>query len=441
MDVSVETLNGLERKITVTLSAEKIEEEVALRLRDLARKVKIDGFRPGKAPLGVIKSRYSEGAREDVARELIRSTLHEALKSKDLNPAGSPSIEPGPLEEGKDFSYSAFFEVFPEINIVELNDDKVEVVESVVNDSDIDETLEKLREQNKTWQAVDRAVVDGDKVTVDFIGYLGDEPFEGGAANGHEFIVGSGSMVPDFEKGLLGAKKDIPFEIEVLFPSDYSEKKLAGQKTKFKITVNKILAGELPALDAQFVEKFNVKEGGIDAFKKDIKENMIRELERRVETMNRETIFDHLLKANPMDLPKALIDMEIENLKHELYHNLFGHEHSEHEKIPDFPRHMFEEKARRRVQLGLLFSNYVEKHKIGADAARVDALIEKFASAYEDPEELRQWYRSKERRADMEALVLEEMVAEKISENAKLIKKQLTYAQVMYPKQNDKKGE
>lgn len=441
MDVSVETLNGLERKITVTLPTAKIEEEVAIRLRDLARKVKIDGFRPGKAPMGVIKSRYSEGAREDVARELIRSTLNDALKSKELLPAGSPYIEPGVLEAGKDFIYTASFEIFPEITIAELDGNKIEVVESVVNDSDIDETLEKLREQNKTWKSVKRAVVDGDKVNIDFIGYLGDEPFDGGTAKGHEFIVGSGSMVPDFEKGLLGAEKDKPFEIEVIFPKDYSEGKLAGQKTKFKITVNEILAGELPAIDDKFVEKFNIKKGGIDAFKNDIKENMIRELDRRVETMNREKVFDQLIVANPLDLPKALIDMEIENLKHELYHNLFGHEHAENEKIPDFPRHMFEEKASRRVHLGLLFSKYVEQHKIVADAARVDALIEKFASAYEDPEELRQWYRNKERRGDMEALVLEEMVAEKISENAKLIKKQLTYAQVMYPKQNDNKGE
>src|SRR3990167_8228464 len=413
MDVSLETLKGLERKLTVMLPAEKIEEEVSLRLRNLAPKVKIDGFRPGKAPLSIVKSRYSEGVREEVAHELVRSSLSDALKSKEIQPAGSPYIEPGSLEAGKDFTYTAFFEVFPEINIVELNGNKIEIVEAAVNDSDVDETLEKLREQNKTWQSVERAVVNGDKVNIDFTGYLDDEPFDSGAAKGHEFIVGSGSMVADFEKGLLGAKKDKPFEIEVIFPSDYSEKKLASQKKKFRITVNEILAGELPAIDDAFVAKFNIKEGGIDAFKKDIKENMIRELDRRVQTMNRETIFDQLIAANPMDLPKALIDMEIENLKHELYHNLFGHQHADDEKIPDFPRHMFEEKARRRVHLGLLFSKYVEQHQIVAETTRVDALIEKMASAYEDPDELRQWYRNKERRADVEALVLEEMVAKK----------------------------
>jgi trigger factor len=438
MDVSVETLNGLERKVTVKLAAEKIEEEVGLRLRDLARKVKVDGFRPGKAPMAFVKSRYSDGVREDVARELMRSALYDALKEKELVPAGSPYLEPGLLEAGKDFSFTAHFEVYPEVTVVELShDNKVELVDAKVTDADVEETLEKLREQNKTWRHVDRAVVDGDKVKMDFMGYLKDEPFQGGEAHGHEFVVGSGSMVPDFEKGLIGAEKGKKKDITVVFPSDYSEEKLAGQKTKFEITVHDIMEGELPALDEEFVKKFNIKEGGIDAFKKDIKENMVRELERRVESKNRETIFDQLLSVNPFDVPKALIDMEIENLKHELYHNLFGHEHSENEKIPDFPRNLFEDRAIKRVHLGLLFSKYVEKHALVADSARVDALVDKLASAYEDPEELRQWYRGKEHRADLEALVLEEMVAEKISETAKQVKKHKSYAEIMYPKQDE----
>ena len=433
MDVSVETLSGLERKLTVKLPAEKIEQEVGLRLRDLARKVKVDGFRPGKAPIAFVKSRYSAGVREDVARELVQSSLQEALKAQNLMPAGSPYIEPGELEAGKDFSYTASFEVFPEIKIVELNQDEIEIVESSVKASDIDETLEKLREQNKTWRPVKRAVASGDKVVLNFIGYLKDEPFEGGAAEGHEFIVGSGAMVPDFEKGVIGAELNQPKEIKVTFPEDYSAENLAGQKTKFTITVTQIMEGELPALDEDFAKKFNVKDGGIEAFKKDIKENMVRELERRIDAANREKIFDKLMAANPVEIPKALIDMEIENLKHELYHNLFGHEHSDNEKIPDFPRNLFEDRAHRRVHLGLLFSKYVELHKIVADVARVEALIEKLASAYEDAEELRQWYRNKEHRADLEALVTEEMVAEKISESAKLVKKKVPYAEIMYP--------
>lgn len=441
MDVSVETLNGLERKLTVMLPSEKIEEEVRLRLRDLARKVKVDGFRPGKAPVSLVNSRYSAAVREEVAREMVPSSLQDALKSKDLNPAGMPSIEPGLIEEGKDFVYTATFEVFPEITIKELSQDKIELIKSSITDADVDETLDKLREQNKDWVAVERAVIDGDKVNIDFIGYLNDEAFPGGAAQGHEFVVGAGAMIPDFEKGLLGAKKGTKFEIDVTFPADYSEAKLAGQKTKFSITLNSILAGELPALDEKFAEKFNIKEGGLDAFKKDIKENMVRELERRVESKNRELIFDKLLEVNPIDLPTALIDKEIEHLKHELYHNIFGHQHSDNEKIPDFPRNLFEDRAKKRVHLGLVFTKYVETHAIEVDAARVDALIEKLAGAYEDPEELRDWYRNKEHRGDIEALVLEEMVAEKIGEHAKLTHKKMAYADVMYPKKDEQHGD
>ena len=439
MDVSVETLAGLERKLSVTVPTNKIEEEVSLRLRDLARKVKIDGFRPGKAPLGVVKGRYSANVREDVARELIRSTLHEAINDSKLVPAGTPNIEPGDLEEGKPFTYVAYFEVMPEITIKELKKDKIETVESEITSKDVDEALEKLREQHKEWIKVTRPVADGDKINLDYAGYLDKELFEGGSAQGQELIIGSGSMIPGFEKGIIGGEIGKPFEIKVTFPKDYHDEKLANKKTVFKITINDILEGKLPPLDASFAEKFNIKEGGVKAFQAEIKESMIRELDRRINGMNREKIFDKLIELNPIDLPKALIETEIENLKHELYHNLFGHHHSDDEKIPDFPRELFESRATRRVHLGLLFSKYVEKHEITADPKRVEDLIEKLASAYEDPDELRQWYQKDgENRSELEAVVLEEMTAEKISETATIVKTKKTFSEIMYPKQETK---
>lgn len=443
MQVSVETLKGLERKITVSVPTEKVEEEVSLRLRNLARKVKVDGFRPGKVPMHVVKNRFSDSVREDVARELVQSTLYEALQKNELVPAGSPFVEPTQVESGKDFIYTAIFEVFPEIKIVELNKAEIEIIRAEVKDSDVDDMLEKLREQNKEWHEVSRAVAKGDKAVIDFQGFLGDKAFEGGNAEGYEIVIGSGAMIPGFEEGLIGGKKDKPFEIKVTFPSDYGHKDLAGQEATFKITIQKVMEGKLPALDEAFAEKFNIKEGGVDALRKDIKENMVRELERRVSAMNREKIFDKLMESNQFDLPMALIDKEIEHLKHDMYHRLFGHEHSENEKIPDFPRALFEEQAKRRVHLGLLFSEYVKKHELAADKARVDAMIEKFASAYENPDELRNWYQgSKERLAEVEALVMEEVVAEKISEDAKLVEKPMAYDAVMNPKKDtENKGE
>lgn len=443
MQVSVETLNGLERKVTVSVPSTKVEEEVSLRLSNLARKVKVDGFRPGKVPLNVVKTRYSDSVREEVARDMVQSTLFEALQKNELVPAGYPYVEPEALEAGKDFRYTAVFEIFPVFEIAELNQAVVELVKSEVTDKDVNDMIEKLREQNKEWHDASHAVKKGDKVTIDFEGFLGDTPFEGGTANGYEIVIGSGSMIPGFEDGIIGGKIDKPFDIKVNFPEDYGHNELAGKEATFKITVHKVMTGKLPELNDAFAEKFNIKEGGIDALKKDIKDNMVRELERRVMMMNREKLFDKLMEVNIIDLPKALIDKEIEHLKHDMYHRLFGHEHKENEQIPDFPRELFEEQAKRRVHLGLLFSEYVKKHQIVAEKDNVDAMIDKFASAYESPEELRAWYQSsKEHLAEIEALVMEDLVADKIAADAKLKHKNMDYDAVMNPKKDtEKKGE
>ncbi len=443
MQVSVETLKGLERKVTISVPSEKIEEEVSQRLRNLARKAKVDGFRPGKVPMNVVVKRFSDSVRQEVAKDMVQSTLYDALKSNELIPAGSPYIEPEAVEMGKDFKYTAVFEVFPHIEVNELGQAEVEVIIATVKDADVKSMLDKLREQNKNWKDVSRAVAKGDKVLMDFEGYLNGALFEGGAAQDYELIIGSGSMIPGFEDGLMGAKVGKPFDIKVDFPKDYGHNELAGKEATFKITIKKIMEGELPDLDDGFAKKFNIADGGVDALKKDIKQNMERELERRVSSMNREKAFDKLLEKNKFDLPMALVDQEIEHLKHEMYHRVFGHEHSDNEQIPDFPRALFEEQANRRVHLGLLFSEYVKKHKMDVDSARVEAMIEKFASAYESPDELRAWYKgNKERLAEIEALVMEEMVSEKILEDAKIVKTKMDYDAVMNPKKdNEDKGE
>ncbi|KTD75265.1 trigger factor [Legionella waltersii] len=443
MQVSVETLKGLERKVTVSVPTEKVEEEVSLRLRNLARKVKVDGFRPGKVPLNIVQSRYSESVREEVARDMVQSTLYEALQKNELVPAGFPYVEPMQVEAGKDFKYTAVFEVLPVFEVVELGQASVELVRSEISDKDVDDMMEKLREQNKEWSEVTRGVKKGDKVTMDFEGFLEGKPFEGGKAEGYELIIGSGSMIPGFEDGIVGFKIDKSGEIKVTFPEDYGHKELAGKETTFTITVKKVFEGKLPELDDDFAKKFNIKKGGIEALKKDIKDNMARELERRVSVMNRERLFDKLMEANQFDLPVALIDKEIEHLKHDMYHRLFGHEHRDDEKIPDFPRELFEDQAKKRVHLGLLFSEYVKKHQIVVDNDRVNAMIDKFASAYESPDELRAWYKnSKEHMAEVEGLVMEDMVADKVAEDAKIKYINMDYDSVMNPKKGtDKKGE
>ncbi|KTD22618.1 trigger factor [Legionella londiniensis] len=442
MQVSVETLNGLERKVTVSVPTEKVEEEVSLRLKDLARKVKIAGFRPGKVPMDVVKKRFSDSVRQEVARDMIQSTLHEALKEKDLVPAGYPSVEPLEIEAGKDFRYSAVFEIFPEFTINELDsEDTVEQIRATVTDSDVDEMLEKLREQNKEWHEVSRAAAEGDKVTIDFEGFINGEAFEGGKAKDYSVVIGSGSMIPGFEEGLIGAEQGKEFDLKVRFPEDYGHKDLAGKDAVFKVQVQFVKEGQLPELNDAFAEKFNIKEGGIEALKKDIRENMERELERRLSALNRERAFNKLVEKNPIELPNALIDREIDNLKHEMFHRIFGPKHHDNEKIPDFPRSLFEDQAKRRVHLGLLFSEYVKKHELIVDKGRVEAMIDKFANAYENPDELRAWYQGdKERMAEVEAMVMEDMVAEKILADAKISEVKQEYEDVMNPKKETEQG-
>lgn len=443
MAVSVETLEGLGRKIIVTVPNTKLEEQVDTRLKELTGKVKIDGFRPGKVPLSVVKKRYAKSVRYDVVKEQIQSSLYEALSSENIVPVDAPSVEPEEIEEGKDLKYSATFEVFPEIEIVELDGEEVEIISSEVNEKDVDEMIEKLRAQSKTWKEMKRGAKMEDKVQIDFEGFIDGEAFEGGKAEDFELELGSGQMIPGFEDGLIGAKPDTDLEINVTFPEDYNHEALAGKEALFKIKVKKVMQGELATLDEAFAEKYNVKEGGVDALRRDIKENMTRELDRVISSRNREKIFDAILAKHSFDIPTSLIDKEIEHLKHEMYHRIFGAEHNDNETIPDFPREMFEDKAVKRVKLGLLFSDYVKKHEITVDTARVDAMIDTLAGAYDNPDEVHAWYKSdKNRMQEIEGLVVEEMVADKIVGSATIVQTTLDYQDVVNPKeeQQEDKG-
>ncbi len=435
MAVSVEVLEGLERKINISVPSEKIESEVDSRLKNMVGRTKIDGFRPGKAPLQLVRQRYSDDVRLDVIRDLLQPTLYDALKEQELTPVASPRIDPGPIEANKDFGYAAVFEVFPVFEIKPLGDSKISLIQAEVSDADVDTTIEKLREQHKEWTDVSRKAKDGDKLFVDFDLYDGDELVaERGEARNFEIILGQGHILPELEKKLIGAEQGKPGEYTVDFPADWHDATFAGRTLTFKLTVNQIQEGNLPEVDEKFAEKLNVKEGGAKALKEDIKGHMVRALERRVKELNREAIFDAFLALNPFDLPMTLVDEEIKHLKHEFYHQVFGPEHSDDEKIPDFPRNLFEDRANRRVHLGLLFAEYVKQEDIKAEEEQITAMIEKAAESYDDAEEVRKWYRGDARRmAEVEALVIEEKAAEKLVENAKITYEKKDYEAVMNP--------
>lgn len=438
MAVSVETLNGLERNITVSIPSAKLEAEVDSRLKRLVPKVKIDGFRQGKVPLSEVKRRYSDSVRYEVLRDQIQSSLYEALAEVNLLPTNTPEVEPEELVVGQDFKFSATFEIYPTINLVNLDGHNVELVSAEVSSSDIDKMIDNLRDQNKVWTEVEKSPAVDDKVVIDFEGFVDGEAFDGGKAEDFELVLGSGSMIPGFEDGIKGAKLNNEFEINVKFPDDYSYKKLAGKDAVFKITVKKVFNGELPELDDKFAEIFNITKGGVEALREDIKENMTRELDRRVSAKNREAIFDAILQINDFDLPSSLIESEIESLKHDMYHQVFGPEHKDGEKIPDFPRELFEEQAKKRVKLGLLFTEIVKKHEIKVDSTQVDAMIDKLASAYEYPAEVHAWYKgNKNRLQEVEGLVMEELVADRVVANASIVRKVLNYQDIVNPKQKE----
>jgi trigger factor len=431
MQVSLETLSGLDRKLTISLPENDIVVEVGDRLKKLAPKVQIQGFRPGKVPLKEVTKRYSARVREEVVRDLMQKSLQEAIESKELKLAGYPKININSGFNEGDFVFEAVVQVYPEFDIKELKECELEIVEGMLHDDDLTNMLDELRKQHRTWLAVDRKSKDGDQVEIDFKGFIDDVPFEGGEANKFKFVLGEKKMIPDFEKGILGHKAGESFSIDVTFPEDYGQQELAGKKARFDITLHQVEAGELPELNDEFSEKLGIK-GGVEGLKKDIQQNMQRELKRKVSQINRKAIFDKFLEHNPVDLPSDMIDMEIKNLQHELYHKIFGQEHRPNEKIPDFPRELFLDEANRRVHLSLLYSEYVKKHDIKVAEDKLHAFLDDLVAAYEDSQEAKQWYLSdKNRMSELESLLMEEAVAEKLLESAKANLKKLNFRETM----------
>jgi trigger factor len=434
MQVSLETLSGLERKITVSVPNATILEQVNTRLRDLVKKAHIDGFRQGKAPLSVIKKRFEQSVLQEVAEDTIKNTLFKALEEQDLTPAGMPTIDSHDYALDKDMTYSAIIEIFPKIDIKELDGVDIELSTAEVSDHDVDVMIEKLRQENKVWVPVTRAARSGDLLTFDFEGFLDGVAFDGGQANDFSLEIGSARMIPGFEDKLIGAELDKPFEFTIQFPEDYGSADLAGKEATFKILVKSIQEPALPELNDDFALKFDIKEGGLEALKRDIRANMDRELALRLERLNKETVFDHFAKANPIEVPKSLVNDEIENMKHDMYHRVYGNEHHDNETIPDFPRELFEAGALGRVRLGLLLSTYVDTHKIKPEESHIEAKLDQLTSAYEDTEEAKAWYRRTQRQMDVvHNMVLEELTMNQISKVAKIIMKTISYDEVMNP--------
>lgn len=441
MQVSLETLSELERKLSISLPENDIQEEVNVRLKNLAPKVQIQGFRQGKVPMTMVRQRFSSKVREEVVRDLMQSALQNAIELKELKLAGYPKINVTSEVHQGDFNFEAVIEVFPEVQIEELQGCEVDIVQADVSDSDLTEMLNKLRAQYRNWSEVKRKSKNDDQMIIDFSGFIDGVAFEGGEAKDFTVVLGEKKMIPDFEKGLVGHEAGEEFDLDVTFPEDYGQQDLAGKQATFKIKVHAVKEGELPELDDEFANKLNVK-AGVEGLKKDIQQNMQRELKKQVSQINRKAVFDKLIEKNALVLPTSLIDHEIKNLQHELYHRIFGQEHHDNEKIPDFPRELFVDEATRRVHLSLLYAEYVKKHQISVEQAKIDALLDEVVSAFEDAAEAKAWYlKDKNRMADLESLLMEEAVVEKILESAKSNLKKMNYHETMEYAQRKNSGD
>ncbi|MGV8865088.1 MAG: trigger factor [Pseudomonas sp.] len=429
MQVSVENTSALERRMTIGVPAERIETEVSKRLQQAARSAKIPGFRPGKVPMSVIRQRYEDGARQEALSDLIQATFYEAVVEQKLNPAGAPAVEPKTFEKGKDLEYVATFEVFPEFTVAGFDAIAVERLSADVADADLDKMLEILRKQNVRFEAADRAAQNEDQLNIDFVGKVDGEVFAGGSATGTQLVLGSGRMIPGFEDGLVGAKAGEERVLNLTFPENYQNLELANKAAEFTVTVNSVSEPKLPELNEEFFTQFGIKETGIEGFRTEVRKNMERELRQAIKSKVKNQVMDGLLTTNPIEVPKALIDNEVDRLRVQAVQQFGGNI-----KPDQLPAELFTEQAKRRVELGLIVAEVVKQFDLKPDDARVREMIQEMASAYQEPEQVVAWYYKNDQQLnEVRSVVLEEQVVDTVLQKASVTDKSVSYEEAVKP--------
>lgn len=429
MQVTVESTGTLERRMRVELPAERIEQEVSSRLKTVGRTAKLKGFRPGKVPPKVVRQRYGQQIRQEVLSDLMQKSYTDAVMQENLNPAGGPKIETEDNKDDSSFAYVATFEIMPQIELEGLDDIKVEVPEVEISDSDMDDMVLKLRKQKAAWEAVARKSKDGDRVVVDFTGTLKGEEFEGGKGTEVPIILGAGQMLPDFEKGLTGVAAGDKKDIKVKFPKDYHAEELNGKKVDFAITVHTVEEEILPEVDDAFAKMFEVTDGGIDQFMKDVRENMEREADAKIKSDLREQIMSGLLAANPIEIPQTLKQQEAHSLQHDAMQRMGIEDHDQAPAIENF-----EEMAEKRVRLSLLVSQLIADQNLTVDDAKVREHVEQMCAGYENPEDMVNMYLGNPQVVQqIQPVVLEQQALDWILENGKSSTRKVAFGEYMNP--------
>ena len=409
MQVSVESTGTLERKMTVAVPAERVDQEVKKRLQSLSRTVNLPGFRPGKVPAKVVENKYGSKVRQEVMDEVTRSSFYEALTAEKLQPAGMPIFEPKPVDESESIEFTATFEVFPEVELASFDGVSVEKPAAEITESDIDGMIDKMRRQRVEWEEVTRGAQLEDQLVVDFVGSVDGEKFAGGEGENVTLVLGSSSFIPGFEDQLVGCSKGDETTVSVTFPDPYQAAELAGKEAQFAVTIKSVSEAKLPEVNEDFAKKFGID--SLENLRGELSKSMQYELDQAIKGKTKQAVMDMLFEKNSLELPKSLVDDEIDALMNQMKANLSK------QGVPveglDLDGKMYEDQARRRVTLSLLISEIVKSNGLKASPEKIRETVETVASTYDTPDEVVKWYYAeRERLGQIESVVLEEMVVD-----------------------------
>lgn len=430
MSFNIETTQGLERRVTLTVPAETVEQAVREELKRVAKNARVDGFRKGKVPPHIIEKRFGASVRQDVLGDLLQKHFFNVLVESKVNLAGRPTFNVEQFEAGKDLVFTATFEVYPEVELKGLDQIKVEKPVVEITEADIDKMVDVLRKQQATWEETQEPAKADDRVTIDFVGSVDGEEFEGGKATDFVLAMGQGRMIPGFEEGIVGHKAGEQFDIDVTFPEEYHAENLKGKAAKFAITLKKVEVMVLPELTDEFVAKFGPNTKTVADLRAEIAKNMQRELKNALAARVKNQVIEGLIEQNPIDVPAAAVEQEIDVLRQQAAQRFGGNQ----QQASQLPRELFEEQAKRRVQVGLLLAEVIASNELKVDEDRVNAMIDEIASAYEQPAEVVEYYKNnKELMNNIRNAVLEEQAVDAVLAKAQVSEKAASFDEVMNP--------